>query len=1065
MSHYHFTESVVEEAALEWLAETGYTVIGGPEIGPGAAQAERSSYRDVVLLGRLRAALTRLNPHLPAAAIEEAVAKLTRAESPNSAVNNHNFHKLLINGVEVSYQSDGRTVHDLARVVDFSEAGCVSNNDWLAVNQFSVQRVGERTQANATPGRDGAVAGTRRPDIVLFVNGLPLAVIELKNAADEEATVEQAYKQLQTYKKQIPDLFLYNEALAIADGADARMGTLTGSLTWFKPWKTIDGERLETERSALEVLIRGAFAPERFLDLVRHFVVFEENRGEVSKKMAAYHQYHAANKAVASTVAAVQGDGRAGTIWHTQGSGKSLTMLFYAGKIILHPAMHNPTLVVLTDRNDLDDQLYTNTFAPGHELLRQTPVHASDREDLREKLRVASGGVIFTTIQKFSPEAGASANPTLSERANIVFIVDEAHRTQYGFEARYVQVERDGQQVVETRYGLAKYMRDALPHASFIGFTGTPISQTDRNIRSVFGEYVDVYDIQQAVKDQATVPIYYEPRYARMKLDARYVPRIDPDFEEVMEGEEEAQVERVGSKWSQIAAIVSDPERVRLIAQDIVDHYGERDRALAGKAMIVGMSRALCVALHDELVKLRPDWYHPDDDKGALKVVMTGSAADEAAWGEHIRTTRRRRALADRFREELRNDGTDFKVVIVRDMWLTGFDAPALHTLYVDKPMKGLNLMQAIARVNRVYPDKEGGLVVAYLPLQSQLQEALGDYTQGDRTLTGIFQEQAAQVMEEKYEVVRALFHGFDYTPFFGDRPTQRLTILAQAVNFILEGREVLRQRYVDSVTALSRAYALATPHPSALAIRDEVAFFQAVKGPLVKSLTSGITPTGRTPQELERKVQAIVDRAVAPDGIVDLLEVAGLQRPDISILSAEFLAEVTALPQRNVAVELLRRLIDDEVRAQRRTNLVQSRLFSDRLQDALSRYNRRQVSALEMLDILLGIARDIQAAQTVGDELGLSQEEQAFYDALAANHSAVEVMGDVQLAFIARELLQQVRRNVSIDWTLQESARARIRILVKRILRRYGYPPDLQDSATKTVVEQAELLAADWAE
>ena len=1055
-------EDTVEQAALAWLADIGYDIVHGPDIAPGQPAAERTSYHDVVLEGRLRDALCRLNPDLPGSAVDEAVRQLTRSDSPNLYANNHAFHKLLLEGVPVSYPNrEGRTVYTNARVVDFSAVGSLANNDWLAVNQFSIRKLGAIENPNAQ------LEETRRPDIVLFVNGLPLGVIELKNAADEEATVLGAFKQLQTYKQEIPDLFVYNEAMVVADGVDARLGTLTSGFEWYKRWRSVDGEGLEEGRSQLETLLRGVFAPQRFLDIVRYFTFFEARGAEVVKKAAQYHQYFAANKAVAQTLRAVgaaasqeeaeyqeSGDQRAGVIWHTQGSGKSLTMLFYAGKVIQHPLMQNPTLVLLTDRNDLDDQLMDNTFAPGYELLRQVPVQAESREDLRTRLRVASGGVVFTTIQKFMPDADQVTNPALSERRNIVFIVDEAHRTQYGFEASYRRTD-DG---IRTVYGLAKYMRDALPNATFIGFTGTPVSLADRSTRNVFGEYIDVYDIQRAVADKATVPIYYDARYARMKLDEAMAPRIDPQFEEVTEGEEPARINTLQSKWAAIAAIVGDPDRIELVAQDIVDHFEQRDTAMPGKAMIVCMSRDICVRMHDAIVALRPGWYKPDDDKGTLKVVMTGSATDGPEWQEHVRNKTRRKALADRFRD----DTTDFKVVIVRDMWLTGFDAPSLHTMYVDKPMRGHNLMQAIARVNRVYPGKDGGLVVSYLPLHTQLQEALQDYTEADRELAGKLQDDAARVMKEKYEIVKAMFHGFDYAPFFAQSPADRLTTLSNAVDFILQGREEKRTRYINNVTALGQAYALANPHPEAVAIREELGFFQAVKAPLVKTGTTGVSPRGLTPDEIDRAVQQIVDRAVAPDGIIDLFEVAGLEQPNISLLSNEFLLEVKMLPQKNVAVELLRRLIEGEIKARRRSNLVQARSFAEMLKNALDRYNDQAIAASTVINELIALAKAMQAAQQRGVDLGLNSDELAFYDALAANQSAVDVMGDEQLAIIARELVTTVRRNSTIDWAVQDSARAKMRTAVKRILRRYGYPPDLQAAATQTVVQQAELFAAE---
>jgi len=1047
MSHHKFTESDVEDAALEWLQAVGYTYIGGPEIAPGEPAAERATYRDVILTGRLRAALAKLNPALPRESLDDAVRQLTRAESPNLVVNNHRLHRLLVDGVPVSYQQNGRTVYLNARVLDFNQP---RNNDWLAVNQFSIQKQG------ALPNPDRPLEETRRPDVLLFVNGLPLAVIELKNASDEKATVEAAYTQLQTYQHEIPDLFIPNAVLVASDGTDARLGSLTASWDWFKRWRSVDGEKLEEGRAQLEVLIRGALAPERLLDLLRYFTVFEDDGRAIKKKLAGYHQYFAVNKAVAETLRATseRGNGRVGVVWHTQGSGKSLSMLFYAGKVIQQPAMANPTLVVLTDRNDLDDQLF-DTFALGYELLRQAPQQAASRADLRERLRVASGGVVFTTIQKFLPEEG-NEHPELSDRRNIVFIVDEAHRTQYGFEARYVE-RTDGLHKV---YGLAKYLRDALPNTAFIGFTGTPVSATDRNTRNVFGDYIDVYDIQRAVEDQATVPIYYDARHAKLKLSEAMLPRIDPDFEEVTEGEEVTQKERLKSKWAQMAAIVGADDRVALIAQDIVAHFEARDAALPGKGMIVCMTREICVKMYDALIKLRPEWHYPDDDKGLLKVVMSGSASDPPAWQLHIRSKQRSKEMANRFRD----DSTGFKLVIVRDMWLTGFDAPSLHTMYVDKPMQGLSLMQAIARVNRVYPGKDGGLVVAYLPLQTQLQEALKDFTEGDRALTGRHQDLAADLTLEKYEVVKAMFHGFNYQPFFNGSPAARLTLLANAVDHILKGREAGRDRYIDAVTVLSRAFALANPHEKVLPIRDEVAFFQIVKAPLVKDIKTGPTPTGKTPQSLDRAVAQIVANAVAPEGVVDLFAIAGLPQPDIGILSDAFLLEVAALPQRDLVVELLRRLIEDEIRANRRTNLIQSRSFAGMLLNTMERYNQQQIAAAEIIQELVKLAQEMRAARDRGSDLGLTDEELAFYDALETNDSAVKILGDEVLKKIAQELVKKMRATISIDWEFRESARARMRVEVKKILRRHGYPPDNRPQATETVLEQAKLLSRQWA-
>ncbi|MCB0032469.1 MAG: type I restriction endonuclease subunit R, partial [Anaerolineales bacterium] len=874
-----YNEDTVEQAALIWLQELGYTHIYGPDIAPDQPAAERENYREVILTGRLRHALEALNPHFPPEAIDEALRQLTVPQTPSLTENNHRFHNLLVNGVNVGYQdSDGRTVYQQARVLNYGQPEA---NDWLAVNQFSIRRDSHLHHQAAD------LEGTYRPDILIFVNGLPLAVIELKNTGDEQATTEKAFHQLQTYKQGIPNLFIPNCALVASDGADARLGSLTSGWEWFKPWRAVSADphsdtlALDTGESQLETLLRGVFTPAHFLDLTRYFTVFETYSGQIVKKTAGYHQFYAVNKAVHATVEAIhkRQDGKVGVVWHTQGSGKSLSMLFYAGKIIQQPAMANPTLVVLTDRNDLDDQLF-HTFSIGHELLRQTPKQAESIEDLREKLKVAAGSVIFTTIQKFAPPGDATLNEPLSERSNIVFIVDEAHRSQYGFESRFIEDAQGVRQV----YGLAQHMRDALPNATFIGFTGTPISLTDRNTRHVFGDYIDIYDIQRAVEDQATVPIYYEARHAKLNLDAAMQPQIDPEFEEVTEGQEEILVEKTKNKWARLAAVVGAEERLDLVAADIVSHYEMRNQALPGKAMIVGMTRDICARLYKKIIDLRPEWHGDKDDEGRLKVVISGSSSDTQLLQPHIRTKSGRRELATRFRKA----DSGFDLVIVRDMWLTGFDAPALHTMYVDKPMKGHGLMQAIARVNRVYPEKEGGLVVAYLPLELQLQEALKDYTEGDKKQINV-QDAAAEEMVRYYHIVKDMFFGFDYRPFIeDDHPTKRLTLLSQAAGHILKGRDQKRNRFIEQTTALGRAYALANPHPDAVAIRDEVAFFQIVKASLVKTEITNPVPmgNGRTPQAVDAAVQSIVDRAVAPEAVVDLLSLAGIKKPDIGILS-----------------------------------------------------------------------------------------------------------------------------------------------------------------------------------
>jgi type I restriction enzyme R subunit len=1015
------TESVVEEAALAWFEGLGYTILHGPDIAPGEPAAERDSYAQVLLEGRLREALARLNPQFPASARDEALRKLKHPEAPGLLANNRALHRYLVEGVPVEYPAEGRIVGDHARLFDFDAP---ERNDWLAVNQFTV-----------VEGQHN-----RRPDLVVFVNGLPLAVIELKNAADENATLWAAFNQLQTYKAQIPALFVYNAALMISDGLQARLGSLTADRERFGPWRTIEGEApAPAKLTELEVLLRGVFEPRRFLDLIRYFIVFEDDgASHVVKKIAAYHQFHAVNAAVDATMHAARQDGdrRAGVVWHTQGSGKSLTMAFYAGKLIQHPAMANPTLVVLTDRNDLDDQLF-GTFARCAALLRQTPVQAESRADLRDKLQVASGGVVFTTVQKFFPETKGDSYPLLSDRRNIVVIADEAHRSQYDFIDGY-----------------ARHLRDALPNASFIGFTGTPIELTDKNTRAVFGDYISVYDIQRAVQDGATVPIYYESRLAKLALSEAEKPKLDDDFEEATEGEETERKEKLKSKWAQIEALVGTPKRVALIAQDLVNHFEQRLATMDGKAMVVCMSRRIAVDLYDALVKLRPDWHATDDDQGAVKVVMTGSAADPAEWQTHIRNKPRREALAKRFKDPK----DPLKLVIVRDMWLTGFDVPCLHTMYVDKPMRGHGLMQAIARVNRVFKDKPGGLVVDYLGLADQLKRALAAYTDSGGTgETAIEQDEAVAALQKYYEICCGLFHGFDRSRWITGTPAEKLSLLPAAQEHIL-AQDDGKNRLNKYVTELSKAFALAVPNDEALAIRDDVAFFQAVRAALSKGGSGG-----KTDHELDHAIRQIVANAVAPEGVIDLFAAAGLKKPDISILSDDFLAEVRGLPHKNLAVEMLRKLLAGEIKQRSRKNLVQSRSFGEMLERAVRAYQNRAVETAQVIEELIQLAKDMKAAQTRGENLGLNDDEVAFYDALETSDGAVQVLGDDTLKMIARELVDTVKRNVTIDWTVKEGVRAKLRVIVKRILRKYGYPPDKQEKATQTVLQQAELLGAEW--
>ncbi len=1042
-----FSESNVEDAALEWLSGLGYAVLHGPDISPDGPTPERVSYDQVLLTERLSEGLRRLNPHLPAETLEEVLRKVQQTETPSLIEENRRLHRYLIEGVPVEVaREDGSIGGDVARLIDFDD---VDANDWLAVNQFTVIEHGHN----------------RRPDVVLFVNGLPLAVIELKSPGDENATLEGAFNQLQTYKDQIPSLFRTNAALATSDGLYARLGSLTADLERFMPWRTVDGSAVAPKGSPeLGMVIEGVFEKTRFLTLIRDFTVFEDTGSGIVKIVAGYHQFHAVRHAVESTVAATSPDGdrRIGVIWHTQGSGKSLLMAFYAGQIIVHPAMENPTVVVITDRNDLDDQLF-GTFSMCRDLLRQTPQQAGSREELQKALTSPSGGVVFTTIQKFAPKRGETEYPVLTDRRNVVVIADEAHRSQYGFRAK---VER---KTGEISYGFAKYLRDALPTASFIGFTGTPIEKDDVNTPAVFGEYIDVYDINRGVEDGATVPIYYESRIARIELDEDEKPRIDDEIAELTEEEAEGEQERLKRKWANVEAVVGTEKRLAMVAQDLVDHFESRLVGMDGKAMIVCMSRRICVSLYDGIVQLRPEWHSDDDEAGVIKIVMTGAASDPKDWQRHIGGRTRRELLAKRIKDP---DDT-LKLVIVRDMWLTGFDAPSMHTMYVDKPMRGHGLMQAIARVNRVFRDKPAGLVVDYIGIAQNLKSALGQYSREDRKHAGIDEAEAIAVMLEKYEIVRDMFHGFDYRTGLTGSPQERLVALAGAIEWVLdlqqraaakqsteEGKKRAHRRFNDAVLALSKAFALAAASDEAREIRDEVGFFQTVRAALAKSAPG----SGKSSAERDLAVQQIVSRAVVSTEIVDILQAAGLETPDISILSDEFLAEVQGMERKNLAMEALRKLINGEIRSQSRVNVVQTRAFSERLEEAIARYHTNAITTAEVIQELINLAREIRAAHQRGEEEGLSQEEISFYDALAHNESAVEVMGNDHLRVIAHELLTSLKGNVSVDWQHRESARARMRVLVKHILRKHGYPPDLQDAAVQTVLQQAEVLSARWA-
>ena len=1016
-------ESDIEEASLGWLAELGYAVLHGPDIAPDTPDAERSTYKEVILTRHLRDAVAHLNPEIPTDAQEEAIRKVLHPDSPALVQNNRTFHQILVDGIEVEYhQPDGTIRGERVRLIDFDTP---ENNDWLAVNQFTV--IGK---------------SDRRPDIVLFINGLPLAVIELKNPTDEKATILSAFRQIQTYKQEIPTLFTYNEAIIISDGVESRIGSLTTDTEWFLPWRTIKGaDEAPSTDLELEVLIKGAFEKHRFLRYLKHFIVFEETEGgTIAKKIAGYHQFHAVKTAVDTTVQASrpEGEQQCGVVWHTQGSGKSLTMAFYAGSIIQHPQMENPTLVIITDMNDLDDQLF-GTFARCQQLLRQTPVQAKNRKHLRELLKVASGGVVFTTVQKFFPEGEETCFPQLSDRRNIVLIADEAHRSQYGF--------------ID---GFARHIRDALPNASFIGFTGTPIELTDRNTIAVFGNYISVYDIQQAVDDGATVPIYYESRLAKIELDEDEKPHIDPEFEVATETEEVAQKEKLKTKWAQLEALVGTEKRIGLIADDIIAHFEERLETIEGKGMIVCMSRRICVDLYNAIVKRRPEWHDDDDKKGEIKVVMTGSASDDVSWQPHILNKTGRQDMAVRFK----NPDDPLKLVIVRDMWLTGFDAPSLHTMYVDKPMRGHGLMQAIARVNRVYRDKPGGLIVDYIGIAYHLKQALQNYTgSGGKGNATLDKTEAVAVMLEKYEICCGLFHGFDWSPWVTGNAEDRIRLLPPAQEHILTQKDG-KERLLKVVTELSKAFVLAIPDEKTTEIRDDVAFFQAVRGVLAKPSTTEEAQAETT----EQAIKQLVSKAVASEGVVDIFTAAGLKKPDVSILSDEFLAEVQDLPHKNVAVELLDKLLNDEIRTRSQKNVVQGRSFASMLERSIHTYQNRTIEAAQVIEKLIEIAKEMRQAQERGDDLGLSDEELAFYDALEVNDSAVEVLGDETLRTIAVELVEKVRQNVSIDWTIKESTRANIRRMVKRILRKHGYPPNKQEKTVETVLEQAAVLCKDWA-
>lgn len=1052
MARYKYTESDLEEAVLEWLEGLGYSVAFGPDIAPGGENSERENYQDVVLIGRLRDAIARINPTIPAEAQEEAVKKVIGAafSSPILLGANNTFHRLLTEGIQVEYRrTDGSVAGDMVQLLDSVN---IDNNDWLAVNQYTVIENGHN----------------RRPDVMVFVNGLPLVIFELKNPADVNATLNGAFNQIQTYKSEIPSLFAYNELCIISDHIkNALVGTISADIERYVGWKSVDGEEI-SKANDLHILIQGLFIKKRLLDVVRNFIVFETEKDtrngttRVIKKLAAYHQYFAVNKAVASTIRAAadpathsmvhdnpatlglesvesqeRGDKRAGVVWHTQGSGKSLSMVFYAGKII--QALDNPTLVLLTDRNDLDGQLF-GVFSHCSDLLRQIPKQAQSREDVKKLLAVASGGVVFTTIQKFMPEERGDIHPLLSDRRNIIVIADEAHRSQYDF-----------------LDGFARHMHDALPNATFIGFTGTPIELSDKNTRAVFGEYVDVYDITRAVEDKATVPIYYEGRLAKMELLKEVTPTIDADFEELTEGEEVEKKEKLKSKWARLEAMIGSEKRVALIAKDVVEHFEARLDAMDGKGMFVAMSRRIAVELYTEIIKLRPEWGDDDINKGFIKVVMTGAASDPASYQKHLHTKEHRDLLADR----MKDPKDDLKLVIVRDMWLTGFDAPSMHTMYIDKPMQGHGLMQAIARVNRVYKDKPGGLIVDYLGIAPSLKEALSYYTQKDKEQPTVKQEQAISIMLEKYETVKAMYHGLDYSLYLSGKAKEKAEIAGSAMDHIL-GLEDGKKRYMQSVSELSQAFALSVPSEEAIGIREEVAFFQTIRAFIAKFEQSGGLG-GPTIDDYDHAIRQIVSDALISDTVINIFDAAGLRSPNLAVLSDEFLEEVKGLERKNVALEVLRRLLNDEIRTMEKKFLVKSRSFAKMLEETIKKYQNQSIEAAQIIAELVELAKKIREEKERGHDMNLTEDEVAFYDALCENEAAIKELGDETLKKIAQELVIMLRKNTTIDWTLKESVRAKLRVYVKKLLNKYEYPPDRQEQATKTVLEQAEVLCKDW--
>ena len=1032
------TEDQLERDTLAWLQDVGYTHRRGPDIAFDGSSPERADYRQVILPFRLREAINRLNPSIPVAAREDALKQVTDLGIPSLLPSNRAFHKLLVGGVPVQYQKDGETCGDFVRLIDWAHS---EKNEWWAVNQFTIKGAHK----------------TRRPDIILFVNGLPLVLLELKNPADENANIWKAFDQIETYKEQIPDVFQYNEVLVISDGTDALMGSLSANAERFMAWRTIDGVNLDPlgPFQELQTLVRGALAPQYLLDYIRYFVLFEDD-GQLVKKIAGYHQFHAVRAAIEQVVMASRpgASHKGGVVWHTQGSGKSITMTCFAARVMQEPAMENPTIVVITDRNDLDGQLF-GVFSLAQDLLREQPTQALTRPDLRTKLgNRPSGGIIFATIQKFMPGEDEDAFPVLSERSNIVVIADEAHRTQYGFKATLKG--KPGEEKYQAGY--AQHLRDALPNATFVGFTGTPVSSTDHDTRAVFGEYIHVYDMQQAKEDGATVAIYYESRLAKLRLKDEDLPAIDDEVDELAEDEEESTQAKLKSRWAALEKIVGAEPRVASVAADLVAHFDERSTAQSGKAMVVAMSRDICVHLYNEIIKLRPEWHDPDPEKGAIKIVMTGSASDKALLRPHIYDGKVKKRLEKRFKDP----ADPLRLVIVRDMWLTGFDAPCVHTLYVDKPMKGHNLMQAIARVNRVFKGKQGGLVVDYIGIGNELKAAMKEYTasKGRGTPT-VDAREAYSVLMEKLDVLQSMLHGCDYSDFLtGGHQT-----LARAANHILglreEGGKDGKRRFADTTLALTQAFSLCCTLDEAKAVREEVAFMQAVKVILTKR---DITAKKRTDEQRDEAIRQIISNAVVSDQVVDIFDAVGLDKPNIGLLDDEFLAQVKNLPEKNLAVELLERLLEGEIKSRFGSNVVQEKKFSDLLGNVIKRYQNRSIETAQVMEELVEMAKKFREAASRGELLGLTEDEVRFYDALATNESAVKELTDETLKKIAHELTENLRQNLTVDWSERESVRAKLRLMVKRILRKYKYPPDLQEAAVDLVLQQAQTLGESWA-